>query len=56
MWRLQFFVKTGHSFIKDAMRANNAIYGGELSAHHYFREFAFCDSGMILFACTSDAE
>ncbi len=44
-----FLSKTGHSFIKGAMRANNAIYGGELSAHHYFREFAFCDSGMIPF-------
>ncbi len=41
--------KTGHSFIKQAMRDNNAIYGGELSAHHYFRDFAFCDSGMITF-------
>lgn len=39
--------KTGHSFIKSAMRKNNATYGGELSAHHYFRDFAFCDSGMI---------
>ncbi len=39
--------KTGHSFIKSAMRDKNAIYGGELSAHHYFRDFAFCDSGMI---------
>ena len=29
------------------MRDNNAIYGGEMSAHHYFREFAYCDSGMI---------
>ena len=39
--------KTGHSYIKAAMRENNAIYGGEMSAHHYFRDFAFCDSGMI---------
>ncbi|MFC4525296.1 phosphomannomutase [Dyella halodurans] len=39
--------KTGHAFIKERMRAENAIYGGEMSAHHYFREFAFCDSGMI---------
>ncbi|MDC3067722.1 phosphomannomutase [Paracoccaceae bacterium] len=39
--------KTGHSFIKKAMRENKAIYGGELSAHHYFRDFAYCDSGMI---------
>ena len=38
---------TGHSFFKKAMRDNNAIYGGEISAHHYFRNFAYCDSGMI---------
>jgi phosphomannomutase len=39
--------KTGHAFIKARMRAENAIYGGEMSAHHYFRDFAYCDSGMI---------
>lgn len=39
--------KTGHAFIKERMRLENAIYGGEMSAHHYFREFAYCDSGMI---------
>ncbi len=39
--------KTGHSFVKTAMRDNEAVYGGETSGHHYFREFAFCDSGMI---------
>ncbi len=39
--------KTGHAFIKERMRAENAIYGGEMSAHHYFRNFAYCDSGMI---------
>ena len=39
--------KTGHVFIKQAMRDNNALYGGEISAHHYFRDFAYCDSGMI---------
>jgi phosphomannomutase len=39
--------KTGHAFIKERMRNENAIYGGEMSAHHYFRDFAFCDSGMI---------
>lgn len=38
---------TGHAFFKAKMRAENAIYGGEMSAHHYFRDFAFCDSGMI---------
>ena len=39
--------KTGHAFIKQTMRAEHAIYGGEMSAHHYFRDFAYCDSGMI---------
>jgi len=39
--------KTGHAFIKQTMRAEGAIYGGEMSAHHYFRDFAYCDSGMI---------
>ena len=39
--------KTGHAFIKETMRKNSAIYGGEMSAHHYFRDFAYCDSGMI---------
>ena len=39
--------KTGHAFIKERMRSENAIYGGEMSAHHYFREFSFADSGMI---------
>lgn len=39
--------KTGHAFIKERMRAENAIYGGEMSAHHYFRDFFYCDSGMI---------
>ncbi|GAC31917.1 phosphohexomutase domain-containing protein [Paraglaciecola polaris] len=39
--------KTGHAFIKERMRADDAVYGGEMSAHHYFRDFAYCDSGMI---------
>ena len=39
--------KTGHAFIKERMRSENAIYGGEMSAHHYFRDFAYCDSGML---------
>ena len=39
--------KSGHSFIKDTMREHNAVYGGEMSAHHYFRDFSYCDSGMI---------
>ena len=39
--------KTGHAFIKERMRQEDAIYGGEMSAHHYFRDFAYCDSGMV---------
>lgn len=39
--------KSGHAFIKDKMREENAIYGGEMSAHNYFRDFSFCDSGML---------
>lgn len=39
--------KTGHAFIKEKMREEDAIYGGEMSAHHYFRDFFYCDSGMI---------
>ncbi|MFC2741366.1 MAG: phosphomannomutase, partial [Selenomonas sp.] len=39
--------KSGHAFIKDKMREVNAVYGGEMSAHHYFRDFSYCDSGMI---------
>ncbi len=39
--------KTGHAFIKERMRKEDALYGGEMSAHHYFRDFAYCDSGMI---------
>lgn len=41
--------KTGHAFIKERMRQENALYGGEMSAHHYFRDFYYCDSGMIPF-------
>lgn len=39
--------KTGHSYIKQIMRENDAVYGGEISGHHYFKKFAYCDSGMI---------
>ncbi|TVP91441.1 MAG: phosphomannomutase [Thioalkalivibrio sp.] len=39
--------KTGHAFMKERLRLEDAVYGGEMSAHHYFREFAYCDSGMI---------
>ena len=39
--------QSGHSFIKRSMRDNDAVYGGEMSAHHYFRDFYYCDSGMI---------
>lgn len=39
--------RSGHAFIKDKMRACGAVYGGEMSSHHYFRDFSYCDSGMI---------
>lgn len=39
--------RTGHAFIKERMRLEDALYGGEMSAHHYFRDFGYCDSGMI---------
>ena len=39
--------RSGHAFIKQRMREVDAVYGGEMSAHHYFREFSYCDSGMI---------
>ena len=39
--------KSGHAFIKDCMRKEDAVYGGEMSAHNYFKDFSFCDSGMI---------
>ena len=39
--------KSGHAFVKETMRKVNGIYGGEMSAHHYFRDFGYCDSGMI---------
>lgn len=39
--------KSGHAFIKERMRSEDAVYGGEMSAHHYFKEFSYCDSGMI---------
>jgi len=46
--------KSGHSFIKEKMRQENAIYGGEMSAHHYFRQFAYCDSGMLPWLLVSE--
>ncbi len=46
--------KTGHAFIKERMRSENAVYGGEMSAHHYFRDFAYCDSGMIPWLLIAD--
>ncbi|MEE4376064.1 MAG: phosphomannomutase [Candidatus Competibacteraceae bacterium] len=46
--------KTGHAFIKERMRAEDAVYGGEMSAHHYFRTFAYCDSGMIPWLLVSE--
>lgn len=39
--------KSGHAFIKEKMRQEDAVYGGEMSAHHYFKDFSYCDSGMI---------
>ena len=39
--------KTGHAFIKEKMRETDAVYGGEMSAHHYFRDFGYCDTGML---------
>jgi phosphomannomutase len=39
--------KSGHAFMKEVMRREDAVYGGEMSAHHFFRRFAYCDSGMI---------
>ena len=39
--------KTGHAFIKERMRREGSVYGGEMSAHHYFRDFSYCDSGMV---------
>ena len=41
--------KSGHAFIKEKMREVNAVYGGEMSAHHYFRENSYSDSGMVPF-------
>ncbi len=46
--------KTGHAFIKERMRSEDAVYGGEMSAHHYFRDFAYCDSGMIPWLMVAD--
>lgn len=46
--------KAGHAFIKETMRRENAVYGGEMSAHHYFRDFAYCDSGMIPWLLVSE--
>src|SRR5262249_1397391 len=44
---LPILSKTGHAFIKERMRAEDAVYGGEMSAHHYFRDFSYCDNGNI---------
>ena len=46
--------KTGHAFVKQAMRDTGAVYGGEMSAHHYFRDFVWCDSGMIPFVLIAE--
>ena len=39
--------ETGHAFMKQKMHEHHAIYGGELSSHHYFGDFYGCDSGMF---------
>ncbi len=39
--------KSGHAFMKECMRDNDVLYGGEMSAHHYFKDFSYCDSGML---------
>jgi phosphomannomutase/phosphomannomutase/phosphoglucomutase len=44
---LPIMARTGHAFIKERMRTEDALYGGEMSGHHYFRDFNYCDSGMI---------
>ena len=44
---IPIMAKTGHAFIKERMRSEDALYGGEMSGHHYFRAFNYCDSGMI---------
>ena len=46
--------RTGHLFMKQVMRNHNAVYGGEISAHHYFRDFFYCDSGMIPWLVVAD--
>ena len=46
--------RTGHALIKETMRDVDAIYGGEMSAHHYFRDFMYCDSGMIPWVLVAD--
>lgn len=46
--------RTGHLFMKQVMREHNAVYGGEISAHHYFRDFFYCDSGMIPWLVVAD--
>ncbi len=46
--------KTGHALIKETMRAEDAVYGGEMSAHHYFKSFGYCDSGMIPWLLVAD--
>ena len=43
--------KSGHAFMKEVMRREDAVYGGEMSAHHFFRDFSYCDSGMIPWLC-----
>lgn len=46
--------RVGHSFIKKSMRENNAVFGGELSGHYYFRDFFYCDSALFAMFCVTD--
>lgn len=46
--------KSGHAFMKECMRVNEVLYGGEMSAHHYFKDFSYCDSGMIPWLLVSE--
>ncbi|MEK7598344.1 MAG: phosphomannomutase/phosphoglucomutase [Patescibacteria group bacterium] len=39
--------KAGHAFIKERMRGEDTVFGGEMSGHYYFRDYFYCDNGMI---------
>ncbi|MEK7559680.1 MAG: hypothetical protein AAB522_00040, partial [Patescibacteria group bacterium] len=46
--------RVGHAFIKKAMRENDAVFGGELSGHYYFKDFFYCDSALFAMFCVID--